>query len=189
MIALTRRMMAAFCGALLLAACASTEPDEATGVSEVDAKADVALSNLLNESDTAATLARSASGILIVPDIVKGGLIVGGATGNGVLRVGGESVAYYNMSAASFGFQAGVQTYNQVLMFMNPESLQQFRDSYGWEAGVEASVAVVQAGASGDINVSDLLKEDVVGFVFGEAGLMAGATIEGSKYTRVGEGS
>ena len=189
MTALTRRMMAALCGAAFLAACASTQQDETTGVSEVDTRADIALNRLLSENDAAATLAQSASGILIVPDVVKGGLVVGGATGNGVLRVGGESVDYYNMSAASFGFQAGVQTFSQVLMFMNPESLQKFRDSYGWEAGVEANVAVVQAGASGDIMVADLLNQDVVGFVFGETGLMAGATIEGSKYTQVGGGS
>ncbi|MGF1562358.1 MAG: YSC84-related protein [Geminicoccaceae bacterium] len=185
MTALTRRMMAVVCGAAFLAACASTAPDESTGVSEVDTRADAALSRLLSENDTASTLADNASGILIVPDIVKAGLGIGAATGNGVLRVDGESVAYYNMTAANIGFQIGAQTFSQVLMFMNDAALENFQNSPNFEAGVEANVAVVQAGATGDIKIADLLNQDVVAFIFGETGLMAGATIEGSKYTRI----
>ena len=168
-----------------LAACTSSTPsDRAAHKAEIDAGADAALSKLYAENPAAKELASRAKGIAIFPNIVKGGLGVGGESGDGVLRVGGKPVGYYNTSGASVGFQAGIQSYSQVLMFLTDEALAGFRDSSGWEAGVDGSVAVLQSGASGKLDTTNIA-DPVVGYVFGEQGLMADAAIEGSKYTRL----
>jgi lipid-binding SYLF domain-containing protein len=168
-----------------LAACASSDPDDqAAHRAEIDAGADAALNELFADDPAARTLADQAKGILIFPEILKAGLGVGAETGDGVLRVGGENVAYYNTSSASIGLQIGGQSYSQVLMFLTDEALAGFRDGAGWEAGVDGSVAVLEAGASGELDTTNIA-DPVVGFVFGEEGLMADATIEGSKYTKL----
>jgi lipid-binding SYLF domain-containing protein len=170
---------------LALAACTSSDPgDPAAQRAKIDAGADAALSELYAEDPAARTLADRAKGIAIFPDIVKGGLGVGAETGDGVLQVGGQPVGYYNTTSASIGLQAGAQSYSQVLMFLTDEALAGFRDGAGWEAGVDGSVAVLEAGASGEIDTTNIA-EPVVGYVFGEEGLMADATIEGSKYTKL----
>ena len=181
---LTRRLAL---GAALfaLAACTSSDPgDRAAKKAEIDAGADAALNELLADDPAAKTLANQAKGIAIFPDIVKGGLGIGAESGDGVLRVGGAPVAYYNTSGASIGLQAGAQSYSQVLMFLTDEALAGFRDGTGWEAGVDGSVAVLKSGASGKLDTTNI-HDPVVGYVFGEQGLMADAAIEGSKYTRL----
>jgi lipid-binding SYLF domain-containing protein len=170
---------------LALAACTSSDPhDMAARRATIDADADAALNELLAEDPAAKSLAEQAKGIAIFPNIVKAGLGVGGESGDGVLRVGGKSVGYYNTSGASIGLQVGAQSYSQVLMFLTDESLAKFRDSSGWEAGVDGSVAVLDMGTSGKIDTTNIA-DPTVGFVFGEGGLMADAAIEGSKYTKL----
>jgi lipid-binding SYLF domain-containing protein len=181
---LTRRLVLGS-ALLALAACTSSDPaDQGAKRAQIDAGADAALSELYAEDPAARTLADQAKGIAIFPNIVKAGLGVGAETGDGVLRAGGESVAYYNTSSASIGLQAGAQSYSQVLMFLTDQALTGFRDGAGWEAGVDGSVAVLNTGASGEIDTTNIA-DPVVGFVFGEEGLMADAAIEGSKYTKL----
>ncbi len=98
--------------------------------------------------------------------------------------VGGKTVAYYNMSAGSIGLQAGLKSYSQVLMFMHETALKKFMESNGWEAGVDGSVAILKTGASAKIDTATI-KDPVIGFIFGEKGLMASASFEGSKYTKL----
>ena len=168
-----------------LAACTSSDPgDRAAKKAEIDAGADAALNELFADDPAAKTLANQAKGIAIFPDIVKGGLGVGAESGDGVLRVAGKPVAYYNTSGASIGLQAGAPSYSQVLMFLTDEALAGFRDGTGWEAGVDGSVAVLQSGTSGKLDTTNI-HDPVVGYVFGEQGLMADAAIEGSKYTKL----
>ena len=89
-----------------------------------------------------------------------------------------------NIASASFGLQIGAQGYAIVMVFLDQDALQKFRDSKGWEAGVDGSVAVAKWGAGKDIN-SQNFKDPIVGFVFSNKGLMAGISLEGSKITRI----
>jgi lipid-binding SYLF domain-containing protein len=181
---LTRRL-ALTIALVTLAGCTSSSPsDRAAQKAEINAGADAALSKLYAENPAAKTLAGRAKGIAVFPNIVKGGLGIGGESGDGVLRVAGKPVAYYNTSSASIGLQAGIQSYSQVLMFLTEEALAGFRKSSGWEAGVDGSIAVLQTGAGGELDTTNI-SDPVVGFVFGEQGLMADAAIEGSKYTKL----
>jgi len=148
---------------LALAACASSDPgDRAAQRAKIDAGADAALSELYAKDPGARTLTDRAKGIAIFPDIVKGGLGVGAETGDGVLQVGGKPVGYYNTTGASIGLQRVLNPIPQVLMFLTDEALAGFRDGAGWEAGVDGSVAVLEACASGEIDTTNIA-EPVVG--------------------------
>ena len=156
----------------------------AAGAEEIDIKADAALAEFRKEVPGADEFLRKAKGVLVFPDVIKAGLVFGGEYGEGVLRVGGKSVQYYNIASASFGFQIGAQEYAILMVFLKDDALKKFRASSGWEAGVDGSVAIAEWGAGKDIN-SQNFKDPIVGFVFSNKGLMAGVSIEGSKITRL----
>jgi lipid-binding SYLF domain-containing protein len=67
---------------------------------------------------------------------------------------------------------------------MQEDALQKFRESKGWEAGVDGNVTLVNIGASGTIDTTTI-KDPIVGFVFGNKGLMADLSLTGSKYTKI----
>jgi lipid-binding SYLF domain-containing protein len=167
-------------GALALVAPAA----RAASAAEIDAKADLALDKILRESPAAQAIAGRALAVLVFPDIVKAGFGVGGQFGEGVLRRGGVSVGYYNLASASFGLQIGAQSYSEVLFFMTEEALAYLDRSRGFELGADVNVAVATEGFGVDAT-STTVQDPIVAFVFGQKGLMAGATIEGSKITRI----
>jgi lipid-binding SYLF domain-containing protein len=164
---------------------ADAQSDKAAKRAELDAKADAALAQLDAEDPAAKTLGAEAEGLLIFPRIFEGGLIIGGLTGDGVLRVGGETVGYDDTTAVTLGLQAGGQVFSQVLMFLDPAALKTFQTSKGFEVGVDANVTVLSAGETINADTSSL-KDPIVAFVFGESGLMGAATIDGTKDTKKG---
>ena len=127
---------------------------------------------------------KSSKGVLVIPNIVKAGVGVGGQYGEGALRIGGKTVEYYSIAGGSAGLQIGAQKMNLILVFMQDEALKKFRTSSGWKAGVDASVAFVDVGAEKSFDTTNI-KDPIVGFLFGQKGLMAAATIEGSKFTKL----
>lgn len=155
----------------------------ATGA-EIDAKVNLALDQLFRESETARALNEKAVAVLVFPDIVKGGLGFGGQYGEGALRRGGATVGYYNIAAASFGLQIGAQTFSQVIFFMTEEALAYLDSSKGFEIGADANVALANEGLGYDVT-SSTVRDPIIAFVFGQKGLMAGLTIEGSKITKL----
>jgi lipid-binding SYLF domain-containing protein len=167
------------CGFALSSTPAAAAPREA-----LDAHVHEAIADLYRTSPAARELAGKASGMLVFPSIVKAGFWFGGEFGQGALEVGQRSVAYYNIISASFGLQAGVQDKSVVLMFMTPEALAKFRQSDGWKAGVDGSIAFVTVGAGKDFD-SETLQKPIVGFVFNNKGLMANLTLEGSKISQI----
>ena len=149
----------------------------------LDAQATEALATLYSKIPGTETIADQASGILIFPKIAKGGLIVGGQYGEGVLRVGGGTIAYYNVAGASFGLQIGIQEFALVMMFLDEAALEEFKASSGWKAGLSASVALIQVGAQGAIDTTTV-NRPVIAFPFSHKGMMAGITIQGAKFSR-----
>jgi lipid-binding SYLF domain-containing protein len=122
--------------------------------------------------------------VLVFPEIVKAGFGFGGQYGEGALRRGGVTTAYYNVASASFGLQIGAQSYAQALFFMTEDALRYLDKVNGFELGADAGVAVVNLGKGVDVN-SSTLQDPIVAFAFGQQGLMAGATVEGSKITPI----
>ena len=125
-----------------------------------------------------------AAGYLVFPRVIKVGIGLGAETGEGALRVGGNTVAYYRTTSGSVGLQLGAQAKSIVIAFMTQASLDKFRKSEGWKVGVDGSVALIDIGAGKTID-SNNIKDPVVGFIFGSKGLMYNLTLEGSKFTKL----
>ena len=123
-------------------------------------------------------------GYLVFPRVIKVGLGFGAETGEGALIVGGKTEDYYRTTAGSFGLQAGAQAKSVLIAFMTQESLDKFRKSSGWKAGVDGSVALIDLGVGKSIDTNNI-KDPVVGFIFGSMGLMYNLTLEGSKFTKL----
>ncbi|MFZ1416315.1 MAG: YSC84-related protein [Defluviicoccus sp.] len=157
----------------------------AASASKLNAAAEATLAGFYVETPSAKTYAEKARGILVFPEITKAGFVIGGSGGDGVLRVGGKPVAYYSTASASVGLQVGYQEYATVMMFMTEEALTKFRNSSGWEVGVDAGVTVIDTGAAGSLSTEDVAKDPVVAFIFGEKGLMAGLSLEGAKISKL----
>ena len=87
-------------------------------------------------------------------------------------------------ASASIGFQLGAQAKTIILVFLEDKALRNFRNSSGWEAGVDGSVALATIGAGGTIDTSNI-KEPIVGFILGQKGLMYNLTLEGSKFSKL----
>ena len=125
----------------------------------------------------------TAKGMLVIPNIVKAGLGVGGQYGEGAMRIGGKTVAYYSLAAGSVGIQIGAQKTNLVLVFRQDQALKKFRAGSGWKAGVDGSVAFIDTGSGKTLDTMNM-NDPIVAFLFGQQGLMASATIEGAKFTK-----
>ncbi len=162
----------------------AVSPAEAATAAEIDAKVDLALEQLLRESEVARAVDERAVAVLVFPDIVKGGFGIGGQYGEGALRRGGETVGYYNIAAASLGLQIGAQSFSEAIFFMTEDALKYLDSSKGFEIGADANVALANEGLGYDVTTSTV-QDPIIAFVFGQQGLMAGLTIEGSKITRI----
>ncbi len=171
---------AALAGAVMLRAGAAS----AASARQIDRDADRALAALYAAQPKTRELAARAKAILVFPKIVKAGLLIGGQSGDGALRVKGRTTAYYNLSAASFGLQAGAQTFSYALFFMTDSALDYLSRSDGWAVGSGPSVVVMDKGAAASLS-STTLSQDVYAFPFGQQGLMGGLGLEGSKITRI----
>lgn len=156
----------------------------AASAAKIDKESNKALQVFRDDVNGADVFLNQAAGYLIFPRVIKAGIGIGGETGEGALRVGGQTIAYYRTSAGSIGFQLGAQAKSIVIAFMTKESLQKFQNSSGWKVGVDGSVALIDLGAGKTID-SNNIKDPVVGFIFGSKGLMYNLTLEGSKFTKL----
>ena len=157
---------------------------QASSKLEIDLFVQETLADFYKQSSAGRELASRAKGMLVFPKIYKAGFWVGGEYGEGALRIGGITVGYYNIASASLGLQLGVQKKSQVILFMTDDALQKFRNSQGWEAGVDGSVAIANCGAAEEIDTKTF-QQPIIGFVFSNKGLMYNLTIEGAKITPI----
>lgn len=151
---------------------------------EIDRSVDNALEMLYSDSPAAKKLSQVAKGILVFPNVIKGGLLIGGQYGVGALRKDGKKAGYYNTVAASYGLQAGAQSFGYTMFFMTKDSLQYLDESSGWEVGVGPSIVVVDQGMAKSLTTSTL-KDDVYVFFTNQKGLMGGLGVQGSKISRI----
>ncbi|MFN2378152.1 MAG: YSC84-related protein [Candidatus Binatia bacterium] len=179
-----RPLAAAF---LLATAAVVTAPGHAFADDEAGLRADAraALASLYAQTPSAKTLGDEAKGILVFPNVVKAGFIVGAQYGDGVLMKGGKTTGYYNTITGSVGYQAGVEKFGYALVFMTDAALQYLDKSDGWELGTGPEVVIIDQGAAASISTTTARK-DVYAFYFDQKGLMAGVSIQGTKITRLG---
>ena len=173
MSSLTRRTLIAASAALPMAAAGVAAADTAA---EIQENVTFAETTLYQTIPGARELTAKARGVLIMPDVVKGGFIVGGSYGEGALKIGGKIDSYYSVAAASIGYQIGVQKTSHALFFMTPDALSGFRSSAGWAAGADLKYVVNEDGKILRAETTTVL-DPVLAVVFGQAGLIVGATI------------
>jgi len=166
--------------ALLLGAQAA----KAETAAEINKGVAAALASCKAQMPACNALAGKAKGILVFPEVTKAAVGIGGSYGEGALLVGGTTAAYYSTKSASLGLSIGAQTRSEVIMFLTEAALHQFRTSEGWEVGGSASIVAIDTGKSGSVD-TESIKEPVVGFIFGEKGLMADLSFEGAKIAKI----
>lgn len=179
---LNRRNLLLGGAALGLAACSNAVGQDASA--RLDARVDATRNFLFQNYPGAAPMIQNAKGVLYMPLMTEAGFGFGGAYGQGALRINDATVDYYSATQASVGFQAGAQQYAHVLIFQTDQALSDFRSAPGWVAEADAYYALPARGmALGADSIT--ARQPVVAMVFGQSGLMAGASIAGTKYSRV----
>ena len=159
-------------------------PASAETAAEIDKEVELSLKKLYDISPAAVKLSQVSKGILVFPSVIKAGLIVGAQYGKGALIVGEKTAGYYNTAAASYGLQAGAQSFGYAMFLMTDEAIGYLDKSGGWEIGVGPTVVVVDEGMAKSLTTSTA-KEDIYAFIFGQKGLMAGIGLQGSKITKI----
>lgn len=169
--------------ATLIALTAFAAPALAASAAEIDVEVNRAL-DAFQKIEGASSFLGIAKGVLVFPKVYKAGIGVGGEYGEGALRINGKTVDYYSTAAASVGFQLGAQAKSIVVIFTDESALAKFRSSEGWKVGVDGSVALIDIGVGKSFDTTNI-EDPVIGFVFGQKGLMYNLTLEGSKFTKL----
>lgn len=150
----------------------------------LDAGADAALSNLYAQVKGSRQLVDQARGVLVFPSVLGAGLVIGGSTGEGVLRKEGRTVSFHRTTSGSWGLQAGAQSTAVFLLFMTDDALARFESSDGWSVGADATVTLASVGANAQVS-TETAQQPVIGFVLSNRGLMVGITLNGTRITRL----
>lgn len=187
---MNRRYFLAVAGAALATGCA-TSTSSGGGASdptakrrEINAAVDNALAELYAKAPGSRELVAKSRGVLVFPKVTSAGFVVGGSYGEGALRKGGVTTAYYSVGAGSIGLLAGAQQKSMYMLFMTPDALQKFEASEGWTAGADASVALIDIGA--DVRVdTKTAQQPIIGYVLANQGFMANLSLDGTKFTRI----
>lgn len=173
----------------LLSQCAHEPVTQANAANhsgrQIAADSRAALKNLYAQNATARKLGNHAAGILVFPNVMKGGFVFGAEGGNGALfNSGGGVKGYYQTAGASWGLQAGVQKYGYALFLMNQKEVANLDQAAGWAVGSSPSVVVVDKGAGAEMTTKNMSK-NTYAFIFDQKGLMGGLGLKGTKITRI----
>lgn len=175
----------AFLGAIFVAAgLVMPRAAVAETAAEIDRDVDSAIIKLYNAHPIAKELSEAAKGILVFPNVLKAGFIIGAQYGTGALREERRTVGYYNTVSGSYGLQAGAQEFGYALIFMNQSALDYLKKSKGWEIGVGPNIVVVDEGVARSLTTTTA-KDAIYAFFFSQKGLMAGLGLQGTKITRI----
>ena len=151
---------------------------------DIEAGISACLGRFYRQINGGQEMAAMAEGVLVIPNVAKAGLIVGGEYGEGALRVGGRTVSYYNLASGSIGLQVGAEAKDIVILFMTADALKHFQASGGWEVGVDGNVAMVNFGSGKRVDFIGM-NDPIIGFVFDVKGFLADISVKGAKFTRI----
>ena len=181
-----RNMMAVLaCLAFILSPLvAVTSHARSKTANEINTEVDRALSLFTQQVKGGQQILDSAKGVLVIPNVVKAGLGLGGEYGEGALRMCGKTVAYYNIAGGSAGFVIGAEKKDLVIVFMQDEALRNFRTSSDWTAGFDGGATFIDASKE-KYTDTFAMSSPVMAFVLGERGLMVDASIEGTKFSKM----
>lgn len=173
--------------AVVLVAVAALAPPAvgaAATATELSRDSRLALDNLYAKKPKTREWGKSARAILVFPKIVKAGVLIGGMGGDGALLVKNQPTAFYRIAAGSIGLELGAQAFSYAMFFMTAEALDYVKRNEGWSVGAGPTVAFVDEGAADSLTTTTMQK-DIYAVAYGQRGLMAGVSLEGSKITRI----
>jgi lipid-binding SYLF domain-containing protein len=184
---MNKRFFVASLAALLAFASGCTTTGTGTGDpaarrQAIDAAVDSSLSTLYQQVPGSRELVGRAAGVLVFPNVMEAGFIVGASRGSGALRVGGKTVSYHATTSGSIGLQAGAQSTAVIMLFMTQDALRNFQNSRGWTVGADASVTLLTVGATAQMTTATA-QQPIIGYVLSNRGLMAGVTLDGARVT------
>ena len=156
----------------------------AKAMNEIDAAIENSLNRFTEEIQGGDTYLDGARGVLVIPRMWKAGVLIGFEFGEGALIVDGIKVQYYKALTTSLGIQVGIGSKDLIILFFDDTAMDNFLYSSGWEVGVDGAVALFTIGAAGAADTITI-KDPIIGFVFGQKGLLAGVSIEGTKFTKI----
>jgi lipid-binding SYLF domain-containing protein len=144
---------------------------------DLQAESKQAIANFKEKDSTLETFFANSAGYAVFPDVGKGGFVVGGARGKGIVYQNDKVIGRATMTQASIGAQVGGQTFAQVIFFETPASLNDFKAGK-FEMSADVSAVAAAEGAS----KSAKYKQGVAVFTLPKKGLMAQASVGGQKF-------
>ncbi len=132
---------------------------------------------LLKQDSGLETFFNKSAGYVIFPNVGKGGFIIGGASGNGVVYENSEIIGMADLKKLNVGLQAGGQAIIEIIFFETKVDLERFKEG-DFQFSAEASAVAVKSG----IAFNAKYKDGVVVFALPKAGLMADASVGGQKF-------
>ncbi len=130
----------------------------------------------------------NARGIVVLPSVIKGGFMLGGEGGNGVLLAKTDngswsSPAFYALGAASFGIQMGLQDTEIILVLRSDEAVTAILEHQG-KLGADAGLTLGTIGKGVEISTTANIGVDILAFANSKIGLFGGAALEGAVLVR-----
>ncbi|HXP30651.1 MAG TPA: lipid-binding SYLF domain-containing protein [Stellaceae bacterium] len=175
-------LMLAFAAALFASPAARAASDQQQAVDSARLSVEAIASSQDSIAQEAHKLMAGSRGVIIIPELVKGGFFFGAQGGTGVLLARDKdgqwsNPAFYLMGAGSFGLQIGVEVSKVVLIIMNDKALHAvMRNEF--KLGAEAGVALATLGAGAEASTTTHAGADIYAFAISK-GLFGGVAIEG----------
>ena len=154
----------------------SLPPEEQTKILKSDVAA--TMETFKGKYATHAGEFKKAYAYAVYPSVGKGGLVVGGFSGKGLVYEGGSLVARSEIGGGTLGAQIGGQSFSEVLFFENKAAFEKFkRGETAFQAGGSATAGSASASAANNY------KDGVMVFTFGGGGLMLEGVIGGQNFS------
>lgn len=168
--------------ALLLAFSTLSMADDSAR--EIDADSNKALKKFYKELKGADKYLEKAKGYVVFPNVKEAGFFVGGRYGEGALRVGGVTKAYFSITSASIGMQMGAQEYSLVIALTTDAALNKFITDDDWDTDIDVNIAMAEWNAEEEADDIDF-GTGMIGFLFDSKGMMGNFTFEGTSFERI----
>ena len=152
---------------------------------EITVDANAALAEFQQETPSTKKLLAHAKGYVIFPDVNEAGFFLGGKYGEGVLIMNDKIQSFHSITAASIGFQMGMQNYSLIIVFKSDEALKNFiLDDNDWESDFDKKFVIADWTADDDVDEVDY-GSDMIGFAFDNKGMMGKLSMEGTKFETI----
>ncbi len=160
----------------VVAGCAST-PHSAARQQSLEQSADATLTEMAARDPSVRGVVDHAPAYAIFPSIGKGGVLVGGAFGHGILYEHGRATGYVTLEQASIGAQLGGETFSELLVLYNPSDIAAIKAGH-FSAAANASVVVIGSGAGRQ----GTFGQGTLAYVMPRGGLMVDVSLAGQHF-------